>query len=84
MTPHFTPRDFTPPSTAAALFIRSKDEELKAAYERIKMLEADLLECRNYIECDVDIIDGEFGPLPNKAMRLVSMIDESIHGPGNF
>ena len=59
-------------------------EELKAAYQRIKMLEADLLECREYLEDHVDVVDSSDGPAPNKAMRLVSMIDESLHGPGNF
>lgn len=61
-----------------------RGEELKAAYERIRMLEADLLECREYLEDQVDVVDGDDGPLPNKAMRLVSMIDESLHGPGGF
>jgi len=62
-----------------------QSEELKAAYQRIAMLEADLLECREFIEPHVDVVDGDYGePAPNKAMRLVSMIDESIHGPGCF
>lgn len=63
----------------------AQSEELKSAYQRIKMLEADLEECREFIEVYVDVNDGEDGqPVPNKAMRLVGMIDESIHGPGNF
>ena len=63
----------------------AQSEELKAAYERIKTLESDLLECREYLEDHVDVVDGdEDGPRPNKAMRLVSMIDETLHGPGNF
>ncbi len=62
-----------------------KREELRAAYERINELEADLLECQEFIEVYVDVNDGDDGqPIPNKAMRLCSMIDESLHGPGNF
>lgn len=61
-----------------------QSEELKAAYDRIKMLEADLLECREYLEDHVDVNDGDDGPVPNRAMSLVSMIDESLHGPGGF
>lgn len=58
-------------------------EELRAAYARITQLEADLLECREYIEDHVDVVDGDYGvPAPNRAMRLVSMIDESLHGAG--
>jgi hypothetical protein len=60
-------------------------EELKACYERIDQLEADLLECREYLEKEMDVVDGDYGEqAPNRAMRLVTMIDESIHGPGNF
>ncbi len=62
----------------------AKDEELRCAYALIADLIETLNSCRAYIECDVDIIDGENGPRPNAAMRLVSMIDESIYGPGNF
>jgi len=63
----------------------AKDEELRVCYERIKMLEADLLECREYLEGHSDVIDGDYGePAPNKAMRLISMIDESLYGPGGF
>lgn len=61
-----------------------RGEELKAAYERIATLEADLLECREYLEDHVDVVDGDDGPRPNRAMSLVSMIDESLHGPGCF
>lgn len=62
-----------------------QSEELKSAYQEIEKLKADLLECREFIEPYVDVVDGDYGePAPNKAMRLVSMIDESLHGPGNF
>jgi hypothetical protein len=60
-------------------------EELKAAYDRITRLEADLNEVREYLETEVDIVDGDYGvPAPNRAMELVSMIDEALHGPGGF
>jgi predicted nucleic acid-binding Zn-ribbon protein len=64
---------------------QAKEEELKAAYERIARLEADLNECREYLEDEVDVVDGDYGePAPNRAMQLVTMIDETLHGPGNF
>ena len=51
------------------------------AAARIERLEADLLECREYIETEVDVIDGSNGELmPNRAMALVSMIDETLNG----
>lgn len=60
-------------------------EELKACYERIARLEADLLECQTYLEKDMDVIDGDNGEhRPNQAMRLCQMIDETLHGPGGF
>lgn len=64
---------------------RAKEEELRAAYQRISLLEADLIECREYIEEAVDVVDGDYGePAPNRAMVLVSMIDETLHGAGSF
>jgi hypothetical protein len=62
----------------------ARTEELRAAYERIARLEADLHECREYLEQDADVVDGNGAPLPNRAMQLVTMIDESLHGPGGF
>jgi hypothetical protein len=60
-------------------------EELKAAYEVIETLKADLLECREYLEKHVDVVDGSYGEFaPNRAMQLVTMIDMSIYGPGGF
>lgn len=54
---------------------------LDAACDRIAKLEADLLECREYLEGQMDVVDGSYGqPEPNKAMQLVNMIDERIHG----
>ncbi len=63
----------------------ARTEELRAAYQRIKMLEADLLECREFLEGQVDVVDGDYGePSPNRAMQLVTMIDESLYGQGGF
>jgi hypothetical protein len=57
--------------------------ELVIAQERIKKLEADLLECREYLETEMDVIDGPHNaPLPNRAMQLVNLIDETLHGAG--
>lgn len=62
-----------------------QSEELMAAYERIARLEADLHECREYLESEMDVVDGDYGEqAPNRAMSLVSMIDETMHGAGNF
>lgn len=63
----------------------ARAEELKAAYERIKTLESDLEECAEYFADRCDVNDGDYGvPEPNKEMRLWNMIQESLHGPGNF
>ena len=60
-------------------------EELRSAYDRIATLEADLNECLEYFQDHSDVNDGDYGePSPNKEMRLASMIQESLHGPGNF
>lgn len=65
--------------------IDARSEELRAAYERIKTLEADLEECAEYFKDRCDVVDGDYGePAPNKEMRLHSMIQETLHGPGNF
>jgi hypothetical protein len=58
------------------------DEFYQEALKRIKMLEAGLLECREYLEGHVDVIDGSYGePRPNKAMQLTIMIDETLGVP---
>ncbi len=53
-----------------------------AQYEkRIARLESDLNECREYLEDQVDVVDGSYGePSPNRAMQLVQMIDETLNG----
>lgn len=52
-----------------------------AAAKRITRLEADLAECREYLENEMDVVDGNYGhPAPNRAMQLVNMIDETLHG----
>ncbi len=54
---------------------------LVALVARCVRLEADLVECFEYLETQMDVIDGDYGePAPNKAMRLVSMIDETLNG----
>ena len=47
---------------------------------RIKTLEAALEEALEYIKQDYDGLDGDGGPLPNRAMQLGTMIDEILHG----
>lgn len=82
------PRDYEPEQEPELTELESvyedllgTKEELKAAYARITKLEADLHECREYLEDHVDVVDGDYGQQePNKAMQLVSMIDDSI-GP---
>lgn len=65
--------------------IDARAEELRAAYERIKTLEADLEECAEYFKDHSDVVDGDYGePEPNKEMRLYSMIQETLYGPGGF
>ena len=62
-----------------------RSEEIRAAYQRIAELESDLNECLEYFQDHSDVNDGDYGePSPNKEMRLASMIQESLHGPGNF
>ena len=58
----------------------AKDEELRCAYDQIAKLTAVLVECRQFAEQYVDIVDSDNGPAPNKAMRLVCAIDESLYG----
>lgn len=48
---------------------------------RISQLEADLNECVEFLEGQSDVIDGDYGePSPNRAMQLMNMIDETLHG----
>ena len=56
-------------------------EELKAAYQRIARLEADLVECLEYFQNRYDAVDGAYGePLANKEMRLGMMLEETLNG----
>lgn len=65
--------------------IDAKAEELRAAYQRISRLEADLEECAEYFKDRCDVVDGDCGEQePNSEMKLYSMIHETLHGPGNF
>lgn len=60
---------------------RDRFQELLGAYERIAELDAMLHECREFLEGQVDVVDGDYGvPRPNRAMILVSLIDEALHG----
>jgi len=53
---------------------------LELRTERVE-LEADLVECLEYLEELSDVVDGDYGqPRPNKAMRLVSLIKETLDG----
>jgi hypothetical protein len=59
----------------------AREEELRAAYQRIERLEADLLECLEYFEDRYDAIDGPYGePAPNTEMRLGTMIYGTLNG----
>ena len=58
----------------------AKDEELKAAYDKIAELTAVVADLRAYVEMYVDIVDGN----PNRAMQLVSRADEAIYGTECF
>ena len=54
-------------------------EELRAAYQRIARLEADLTECLEYFQDHYDVVDGDYGePAPNKEMRLGTMLEETL------
>jgi len=62
-----------------------RGEELKAAYQRIDRLEADLLECLEFFKNHYDVLDGCDGQQwPNIEMQLGTMIQETLYGPGNF
>lgn len=51
------------------------------AAKRIARLECDLEECREYLEKQMDVVDGSYGePAPNRAMQLVWMIDQTLNG----
>ena len=59
----------------------ARKEELKAAYDRIARLEADLTECLEYFQANYDVVDGSYGePSPNKEMQLGTMLEETLHG----
>ena len=65
----------------------AKDEELRAAYQRIAELTAELVECRDYFDNRADISnehDEDGSPRPNEEMRRLVSIDECLHGKGYF
>ncbi len=56
-------------------------ERLIADRARIARMEADLLECREFLEGYSDVVDGDYGePEPNRAMQLVTMINCTLFG----
>jgi len=63
--------------------IRKVEHDNEDAAKRITRLEADLEECREFIENYSDVVDGSYGePAPNRAMQLLNMIDETLYGAG--
>ncbi len=61
------------------LRVRKLEHDNNQAAGRICRLEADLHECLEYLETQVDVVDGDYGePAPNRAMQLVAMIDQSL------
>lgn len=62
----------------------AQSEELKAAYQRIAELTAELNECRGYFEERADADCDQDGFIPNDEMKRMISIDECLHGPGNF
>ena len=61
------------------------NENVQFIAKRIMKLEADLFECAEYFKEHCGVVDGDYGePAPNKEMRLYSMIQETLYGPGNF
>jgi hypothetical protein len=66
--------------------IQNELSTMRKLTDRISRLEADLAECQEYLERHyMDVVDGDDGrPAPNEAMRLVSMIKDTLHGEGNY
>lgn len=61
--------------------IRKVEHDNEQAAARIARLESDLNECLEFLEGQADVVDGDYGePSPNRAMQLVSMIDETLNG----
>lgn len=54
-------------------------QELTAAYQRIKYLEAELQECLDYFADRCDVVDGDYGePAPNKEMQRMTSIQMAL------
>ncbi len=65
--------------------LKARAEEIKAAYERIAELTATLAECCEYLDAFADVRDGDNGEQkPNRAMQLMTTVEESLHGPEHF
>jgi hypothetical protein len=59
--------------------------QLVVALKRIEELEASLEWCLEYFSGRYDVVDGpEGGQFPNEEMQIGCMIQETLHGPGNF
>jgi len=48
--------------------------------EHVERLIFLLAECADFMDGQVDVVDGPDGPRPNRAMQLVSDIDDVLHG----
>jgi hypothetical protein len=59
-------------STPAPVAHFASPDDLK---KRIADLEAVLFEVREAVEFYVDVVDGDDGPAPNRAMQAVALID---------
>jgi hypothetical protein len=58
---------------------RSRLTEIADLQARILRLESDLNECREFLDGQIDVVDGDYGEqAPNRAMVLCSMIDETL------
>ena len=62
--------------TNAKAAYAAHSEELKAAYDRIARLEADLTECLDYFEERYDADDGR----PCREMQLGTMLEQTLYG----
>ena len=62
-----------------------KPQHIVECYTQRWSIETTFQECREYLEDEMDVVDGDYGQQePNKAMQLVNMINETFYGPGGF
>jgi len=86
------PRDYEPepeeaPTELEEVYLALAEAQVNAKHAaerdaaRIKELESALSECLEYFMDRYDVVDGPEGhQLPNKEMRLGTMVDEALHG----